>query len=57
MLIGRNKARVDLLFFLTKNKMKRMEIHDKSLKIKFLFAVLLGERWKTYIGEAGSRFK
>jgi len=34
-----------------------MEIDDRSLKIKFLFVVLLDEWWKKYIDEAGSQFE
>jgi hypothetical protein len=32
-----------------------MKIDKRSLKIKFLFAVLLDEWWKKYACEAGSR--
>jgi len=34
-----------------------MEIHDRSLKIKFLFVVLLDEWWKKYIDEADNQFE
>ncbi len=34
-----------------------MEIDDRSLKIKFLFVVLLDEWWKKHIDEVGSQFE